>query len=49
VGVLPKHLDEKVARLHLKKLNAQLTELTDEQAAYIGVPQGPYKAEHYRY
>ena len=52
VGVytLPKHLDEKVARLQLKKLNAQLTELTDEQAAYIGVPkQGPYKAEHYRY
>ena len=52
VGVytLPKHLDEKVARLQLKKLNAQLTELTDEQAAYIGVPkEGPYKAEHYRY
>jgi adenosylhomocysteinase len=52
VGVytLPKHLDEKVARLQLKKLNAQLTELSDEQAAYIGVPkQGPYKAEHYRY
>jgi len=52
VGVytLPKHLDEKVARLQLKKLNAQLTELTDEQAAYIGVSkQGPYKAEHYRY
>ncbi|MDP2433357.1 MAG: adenosylhomocysteinase [Pseudomonadota bacterium] len=52
VGVytLPKHLDEKVARLQLKKLNAQLTELTDQQAAYIGVPKtGPYKAEHYRY
>jgi adenosylhomocysteinase len=52
VGVytLPKHLDEKVARLQLKKLNAQLTELTDAQAAYIGVPkQGPYKTEHYRY
>jgi adenosylhomocysteinase len=52
VGVytLPKHLDEKVARLQLKKLNAQLSELTDQQAAYIGVPkQGPYKAEHYRY
>jgi len=50
VYVLPKHLDEKVARLQLKKLNAQLSELTDEQAAYIGVPkQGPYKAEHYRY
>jgi adenosylhomocysteinase len=52
VGVytLPKHLDEKVARLQLKKLNAQLTELTDQQAAYIGVSkQGPYKADHYRY
>ncbi|WP_408639495.1 adenosylhomocysteinase [Noviherbaspirillum autotrophicum] len=52
VGVytLPKHLDEKVARLQLKKLNAQLTELTDEQAAYIGVKKtGPYKADHYRY
>jgi adenosylhomocysteinase len=52
VGVytLPKHLDEKVARLQLKKLNAQLSELTDEQARYIGVAkQGPYKAEHYRY
>lgn len=52
VGVytLPKHLDEKVARLQLKKLNAQLTELTDKQAAYIGVSkEGPYKADHYRY
>ncbi len=52
VGVytLPKHLDEKVARLQLKKLNAQLTTLSAEQAAYIGVSQdGPYKAEHYRY
>jgi adenosylhomocysteinase len=50
VYVLPKHLDEKVARLQLKKLNAQLSELTKEQAAYIGVPkEGPYKAEHYRY
>ncbi|NMM25899.1 MAG: adenosylhomocysteinase [Glaciimonas sp.] len=52
VGVytLPKHLDEKVARLQLKKLNAQLTELTEEQAAYIGVTKaGPYKPEHYRY
>ena len=52
VGVytLPKHLDEKVARLQLKKLNAQLTELTDEQAAYIGVSkEGPYKTDHYRY
>jgi len=50
VYVLPKHLDEKVARLHLKKIGAKLTKLTDEQAAYIGVPKaGPYKAAHYRY
>jgi adenosylhomocysteinase len=50
VHVLPKHLDEKVARLQLKKLNAQLTELTDAQARYIGVSkQGPYKSDHYRY
>jgi len=50
VYVLPKHLDEKVARLQLKKLNAQLTELTDAQANYIGVPkQGPYKPDTYRY
>ncbi|MDH3318829.1 MAG: adenosylhomocysteinase [Betaproteobacteria bacterium] len=52
VGVytLPKHLDEKVARLQLRKLNAQLTELTDQQAAYIGVPKtGPYKSDQYRY
>jgi adenosylhomocysteinase len=52
VGVytLPKHLDEKVARLQLKKLNAQLTELTDYQANYISVSKkGPYKADHYRY
>jgi len=50
VYTLPKHLDEKVARLHLKKVGAMLTELTDEQAAYIGVPkQGPYKADTYRY
>jgi adenosylhomocysteinase len=50
VYTLPKHLDEKVARLQLKKLNAQLTELTDEQAAYIGVgKQGPYKSDRYRY
>ena len=50
VYVLPKHLDEKVARLQLKKLNAQLTELTDAQATYIGVPkEGPYKADSYRY
>jgi adenosylhomocysteinase len=52
VGVytLPKHLDEKVARLQLKKLNAKLTTLTDEQAAYISVSkEGPYKPDHYRY
>lgn len=50
VYVLPKHLDEKVARLHLAKLGAKLTELSQEQAAYIGVTtQGPFKAEHYRY
>jgi adenosylhomocysteinase len=50
VYVLPKHLDEKVARLHLDALGARLTELTDEQAAYIGVPvEGPYKSDHYRY
>ncbi|PAS98515.1 MAG: adenosylhomocysteinase [Candidatus Dactylopiibacterium carminicum] len=52
VGVytLPKHLDEKVARLQLKTLNVQLTTLTEEQARYIGVPvEGPYKADHYRY
>jgi adenosylhomocysteinase len=50
VYVLPKHLDEKVARLQLKKLNAQLTVLTDAQARYIGVTrEGPYKPDHYRY
>ena len=50
VYVLPKHLDEKVARLHLKKVGAMLSELTDEQAAYIGVSKaGPYKAGSYRY
>jgi adenosylhomocysteinase len=50
VYVLPKHLDEKVARLHLKKVGAMLTELSDEQAAYIGVPkEGPYKPDTYRY
>ena len=50
VYILPKHLDEKVARLHLDKLGARLTELSEEQADYIGVPQaGPFKAEHYRY
>jgi adenosylhomocysteinase len=50
VHVLPKHLDEKVARLHLDALGVRLTELTKEQAAYIGVPvNGPYKPDHYRY
>jgi adenosylhomocysteinase len=50
VYVLPKHLDEKVARLHLEKLGVKLTKLSDEQAAYIGVTQqGPFKSEHYRY
>ena len=50
VYVLPKHLDEKVARLHLKKVGAMLTELTDEQAGYIGVAKtGPYKPDTYRY
>ena len=48
--MLPKHLDEKVARLQLAKLSAKLTQLTEEQARYIGVaPQGPYKPDHYRY
>jgi adenosylhomocysteinase len=50
VYVLPKHLDEKVARLHLDKLGAKLTKLSKEQASYNGVPvQGPYKPDHYRY
>ena len=50
VHVLPKHLDEEVARLHLDKIGARLTELTKQQADYIGVPvEGPYKAEYYRY
>jgi len=50
VYVLPKHLDEKVARLQLKKLNAELSELSDAQARYIGVEKtGPFKADHYRY
>src|SRR5690606_34421419 len=52
VGVytLPKHLDEKVARLHLDALGVKLTTLTKEQAAYLGVPvEGPYKPDHYRY
>ena len=50
VYTLPKHLDEKVARLHLEKIGVKLTKLSPEQASYIGVPeQGPYKADHYRY
>jgi adenosylhomocysteinase len=50
VHVLPKHLDEKVARLHVSALGGRLTELRPEQAAYIGVPvEGPYKSGHYRY
>jgi adenosylhomocysteinase len=50
VYVLPKHLDEKVARVHVEALGASLTKLTPEQAAYIGVPvEGPYKPDHYRY
>jgi adenosylhomocysteinase len=50
VYVLPKHLDEKVARLHLDALGVELTVLTPDQAAYIGVPvEGPYKVDHYRY
>jgi len=50
VYVLPKHLDEKVARLHLDKLGVKLTTLTDKQAAYIGIgADGPFKPEHYRY
>ncbi|MEO7964328.1 MAG: adenosylhomocysteinase, partial [Gemmatimonadaceae bacterium] len=50
VYVLPKHLDEKVARLHLAKLGAKLTKLSHDQASYIGVPvDGPYKPDHYRY
>jgi adenosylhomocysteinase len=48
--VLPKHLDEKVARLHLGKIGAKLTQLSKQQADYIGVPvDGPYKPDHYRY
>ncbi len=50
VHILPKHLDEKVARLQLAKLNAELTRLTEQQARYINVElEGPYKSEHYRY
>jgi adenosylhomocysteinase len=47
---LPKHLDEKVARLHLAKIGVKLTKLSPDQAAYIGVPEsGPFKTDHYRY
>jgi adenosylhomocysteinase len=50
VYILPKHLDEKVARLHLDKLGVKLTKLAPDQAEYIGVKvEGPYKPEHYRY
>jgi adenosylhomocysteinase len=50
VYVLPKHLDEKVARLHLAKIGAKLTEMSDKQSTYIGVPKnGPFKSDHYRY
>jgi len=50
VYTLPKHLDEKVARLHLEKIGVQLTQLSPKQSAYIGVPaQGPFKPDHYRY
>jgi adenosylhomocysteinase len=50
VYILPKHLDEQVARLHLEKIGVKLTDLTPEQARYLGVPQdGPFKSEHYRY
>ena len=50
VYMLPKHLDEKVARLHLQKLGVEIDELDDDQAAYLGIPvEGPYKPEHYRY
>jgi adenosylhomocysteinase len=50
VYTLPKHLDEKVAKLHLDKIGVKLTKLRPEQATYIGVPlEGPYKADHYRY
>ena len=50
VYVLPKHLDEKVAALHLEKLGVKLSKLTSKQAGYIGVPvEGPFKPDHYRY
>jgi adenosylhomocysteinase len=48
--VLPKHLDEKVARLHLSKIGVELEELTEEQSSYLNIPKkGPFKSEHYRY
>jgi len=50
VYTLPKHLDEEVARLHLEKLGVKLTTLSEDQAAYLGIPvDGPYKPEYYRY
>jgi adenosylhomocysteinase len=50
VYVLPKHLDEEVARLHLDSLGVSLSTLTEEQAKYLGIPvEGPFKSEHYRY
>lgn len=50
VYILPKHLDEKVARLHLDRIGVKLTKLSEDQASYIGVtPEGPFKPEHYRY
>jgi adenosylhomocysteinase len=50
VYVLPKHLDEEVARLHLDALGVHLTQLTESQASYLGLPvEGPYKSDHYRY
>jgi len=50
VYILPKHLDEKVARLHLAKIGVKLTQLRPDQAEYIGVtPEGPFKSDHYRY
>ncbi|MGH7290410.1 MAG: adenosylhomocysteinase, partial [Myxococcota bacterium] len=50
VYILPKHLDEEVARLHLDHLGVKLTKLTPEQAGYMGIPtDGPYKPDHYRY
>ena len=50
VYILPKRLDEEVARLHLQKIGVEIDTLTPEQSAYLGIPKdGPYKAEHYRY